>query len=165
MEIRGVPTLNGKVRSTIPFVFLNPSLRHWDTVRLFFKRYPTWPLPSKQLLQICNNANMQNVQRVQNIFHQISNVAAALLNLPKQLSAPIPQNHSCHQSDLQWRRHKVVNLPALEKKTFFIQLFRDGVTSLTPESRDIFSLHTAQTGKKVQEKWKKTRPSVMEVSP
>ena len=28
MEIRGVPTLNGKVRSTIPFVFLNPSLRH-----------------------------------------------------------------------------------------------------------------------------------------
>ena len=97
---------------------------------------------------------MQNVQRVQNVLHQISNVAAALLNLPKQLPAPLPQNHSCHQSDLQWRHHKVVNLPALEKKNL-TQLFRDGVTSLTPESRDIFSLHTAQTGKKVQEKLEK----------
>ena len=103
-----------------------------------------------QFLQICNNANLQNVQRVQYVLHQISNMAAALLNLPKQLPAPLPQNHSCHQGDLQWRHHKVVNLPALEKKV--IQLLRDGVTSLTPESRDIFSLHTAQTGKKVQEK-------------
>ena len=100
---------------------------------------------------------MQNVQRVQNVLHQISNVAAALLNLPKQLPAPLPQNHSCHQSDLQWRHHKVVNLPALEKKKNLTQLFRDGVTSLTPESRDIFSLHTAQTGTKVQEKWEKIK--------
>ena len=59
---------------------------------------------------------MQNVQRVQNVLHQISNVAAALLNLPKQLPAPLPQNHSCHQGDLQWRRHKVVNVPAIEDK-------------------------------------------------
>ena len=70
----------------------------------------------KQFLQICNNANIQNVQRVQNVLHQISNMAAALINLPKQLPAPLPQNHSCHQSDLQWRRHKVVHLPALEEK-------------------------------------------------
>ena len=43
------------------------------------------------------------------------------------------------------------------KKKNLTQLFRDGVTSLTPESRDIFSLHTAQTGTKVQEKWKKIK--------
>jgi len=35
--------------------------------------------------------------------------------------------------------------------TFSGGVTRDGVTSLTPESRDIFSLHTAQTGKKVEQ--------------